>query len=349
MDYTSMHDWFYGPSDPTWILPTYDDPIVPQRAAYEQQMPELPNRRAYVKAAAQSPPPPLPTTYYRLYPKVQTVTDGPPVRTVVEEPRDRVVEAGVPVVSQDAVRRESQLPPPPPPLKNLPIELKVPLCCEKCEKKVYDKLMDLSGVENVITDQYNQKVIVTGNVDPARVLNRVKHIKKRSVFWDQTVDYSQAYVRKQKERELAMIQAKKQQQQAESAAAAKRNKDKGPNMTVILPEHDDKSKMPYQTAAPASGDGGKGPNVTVILPESKPSQRPNVQVILPPESDATRRMDYQSDQARVHTERYESHLRGHSQEFYNRPPPRWDDERHQGRQPEHHDAPFNPNYNPNYL
>jgi hypothetical protein len=111
--------WFYGPSDPTWILPTYDDPIVPQRAAYEQQMPELPNRRAYVKAAAQSPPPPLPTTYYRLYPKVQTVTDGPPVRTVVEEPRDRVVEAGVPVVSQDAVRRESQLPPPPPPLKNL--------------------------------------------------------------------------------------------------------------------------------------------------------------------------------------------------------------------------------------
>jgi hypothetical protein len=174
-------------------------------------------------------------------------------------------------------------------------------------------------VESVITDQYNQKVVVTGNVDPARVLNRVKHIKKRSVFWDQTVDYSQAYVRKQKERELAMIQAKKQEQ-AESAAAAKRNNDKGPNMTVILPEPD-KSKMPYQTAAPASG--GKGPNVTVILPESKPSERPNVQVILPPESDATRRMDYQSDQARVHAERYESRMRGHSQEFYNAPPPRW--------------------------
>jgi hypothetical protein len=205
-------------------------------------------------------------------------------------------------------------------------------------------------VENVTTDQYNQKVVVTGNVDPARVLNRVKHIKKRSVFWDQTVDYSQAYVRKQKERELAMIQAKKQQQ-AESAAAAKRNNDKGPNMTVILPEHD-KSRMPYQTAAPpASGDGGKGPNVTVILPESKPPQRPNVQVILPPESDTTRMMDYQSDQARVHAERYESRLRGQSQEFYNAPPPpRWEDERHQDRQPEHHNnAPFNPNYNPNYI
>jgi hypothetical protein len=178
-----------------------------------------------------------------------------------------------------------------------------------------------AGVENVITDQYNQKVVVTGNVDPARVLNRVKQIKKRSVFWDQTVDYSQAYVRKQKERELAMIQAKKQQQ-AESAAAAKRDTDKGPNVTVILPEHD-KSRMPYQTSAPASGDGGKGPNVTVILPESKPPQGPNVQVILPPESDATRRMDYQSDQARVHAERYESRVRGHSQEFYNAPPPRW--------------------------
>jgi copper chaperone CopZ len=254
------------------------------------------------------------------------------------------VEARVPVVSQDAVRRESQLPPP---LKNLPIELKVPLCCENCEKKVYDKLMDLSGVENVIMDQYNQKVVVTGNVDPARVLSRVKNIKKRSVFWDQTVDYSQAYVRKQKERELAMIQAKKQQQ-AESAAAAKRNNDKGPNMTVILPEND-KIRMPYQTAAPASGDGGKGPNVTVILPESKPSQIPNVQVILPPESDATRRMDYQSDQARVDAERYQSRLRGHSQEFYNAPSPQWEDERHQGRPPEHHRAPFNPNYNPNYL
>lgn len=204
-----------------------------------------------------------------------------------------------------------------------------------------------AGVENVITDQYNQKVVVTGNVDPARVLNRVKNIKKRSVFWDQTVDYSQAYVRKQKERELAMIQAKKQQQ-AESAAAAKRNNDKGPNMTVILPEHD-KSRTPYQTAAPASGDGGKGPNVTVILPESKPSQRPNVQVILPPESDATRRMDYQSDQAQVDADRYQSRLRGPSQEFYNAPPPRWEDERYQGRQPEHHHAPFNPNYNPNYL
>ncbi|KAH9530536.1 hypothetical protein CY35_20G009400 [Sphagnum magellanicum] len=112
-------------------------------------MPELPNRRVYMKAAAEPPPPPLPTTYYCLYPKVQTVTDGPSVRTVVEEPRDRVVEAGVPVVSQDAVRRESQLPPPPP-LKNLPIELKVPLCCEKCEKKVYDKLMDLSGDDLLI-------------------------------------------------------------------------------------------------------------------------------------------------------------------------------------------------------
>ncbi len=30
-----------------------------------------------------------------------------------------------------------------------------------------------AGVENVITDQYNQKVVVTGNVDPARVLIRV--------------------------------------------------------------------------------------------------------------------------------------------------------------------------------
>jgi hypothetical protein len=46
-----------------------------------------------------------------------------------------------------------------------------------------------AGVEDVTTDQYNQKVIVTGNVDPSRVLSRVKQVKKHSVFWDQNVEW----------------------------------------------------------------------------------------------------------------------------------------------------------------
>lgn len=100
-----------------------------------------------------------------------------------------------------------------------PIELKVPMCCEKCAKKVKDRLLDLDGVESVVTDQYHQKVTVYGpTLDPARVLRRVKLVKKRSAFWDLTVDYSENYRRYQAENAAAAAAKSKSKSQAKLVA-----------------------------------------------------------------------------------------------------------------------------------
>lgn len=67
----------------------------------------------------------------------------------------------------------------------LPIlELTVPMCCEKCEEKVKEALEEVDGVRSVICDQYNQRVTVTGFVDPLRALRRVKRVKKKSAFFN---------------------------------------------------------------------------------------------------------------------------------------------------------------------
>jgi copper chaperone CopZ len=63
------------------------------------------------------------------------------------------------------------------------LELRVPMCCEKCEEKVKEALEELDGVKNVVTDQYNQRVTVTGFVDPLKALRRVKKVKKKSEFF----------------------------------------------------------------------------------------------------------------------------------------------------------------------
>ena len=65
---------------------------------------------------------------------------------------------------------------------NLPVlELRVPMCCEKCREKVKEELEELEGVRGVICDQYNQRVTVTGFVDPLRAL---KKVKKKSEFFN---------------------------------------------------------------------------------------------------------------------------------------------------------------------
>jgi hypothetical protein len=149
-----------------------------------------------------------------------------------------------------------------------------------------------------MTDQYNQKVIVTGTVDPSKVLSRVKDVKKQSVFWDKTVDYSLSYLKKKKDKEMAMIQAKKQADSAAAAAAAAKDNSSGP---VIK-----------------SAETAKGPDnsvTTVLYPEygkwrtpyeiRRDSKGPNVQVILPAPDDTRRGRYYQSDQAPwVHPPRY---------------------------------------------
>lgn len=64
------------------------------------------------------------------------------------------------------------------------VELTVPMCCEKCQEKVKEAVEEVEGVKNVICDQYNQRVTVTGFVDPLKLLRRVKKVKKRSTFFN---------------------------------------------------------------------------------------------------------------------------------------------------------------------
>lgn len=67
---------------------------------------------------------------------------------------------------------------------NIPIvEFMVPLCCGKCEEKVKEELEHVEGVYKVVCDQHNQKVTVSSNLDPQRLLKRVKRVKKNSHFW----------------------------------------------------------------------------------------------------------------------------------------------------------------------
>ncbi|CAK9203912.1 unnamed protein product [Sphagnum troendelagicum] len=78
------------------------------------------------------------------------------------------------------------------------IDLKVPMCCAKCEEKVREELLDVEGVYSVVCDQHCQKVTVTGNynsVDPLHLLKKVKRIKKNSKFWAENtrIDDTQYY------------------------------------------------------------------------------------------------------------------------------------------------------------
>lgn len=63
--------------------------------------------------------------------------------------------------------------------------MRVPMCCEKCISKVREVLLDLPGVRDVICDQYEQKVIISGNVDPEQALRRLRRVKRKSSFWNE--------------------------------------------------------------------------------------------------------------------------------------------------------------------
>jgi copper chaperone CopZ len=64
---------------------------------------------------------------------------------------------------------------------SIPImEMRVPLCCDNCEKKVRETLEDMSGVKDVDTDRESNRVTVTGFVDPVKALRRVRKLKPKS-------------------------------------------------------------------------------------------------------------------------------------------------------------------------
>ena len=163
------------------------------------------------------------------------------------------------------------------------------MCCEKCAKKVKDRLLDLEGVENVTTDQYNQKVIVYGHADPERVLQRVKMVKKRSAFWDMTVDYSENY-RRTRQAQADVISREKQQREKQHREQQHREQQVHAKAMVAPSSSEVVVKLPQEPHAP---------QVTAILPADKGTTRPFVA------------------EPRAHPQRYVSPPRAHRQNFYN--------------------------------
>ncbi|MQL99171.1 hypothetical protein Taro_031894 [Colocasia esculenta] len=54
------------------------------------------------------------------------------------------------------------------------VELKVYMHCRACERSVFDSLRTFKGVEAISTDMNMDKVIVKGQIDPKKVLKRLK-------------------------------------------------------------------------------------------------------------------------------------------------------------------------------
>jgi hypothetical protein len=151
---------------------------------------------------------------------------------------------------------------------------------------VRDRLLDLEGVEDVVTDQYNQKVTVYGHADPERVLNRVRLVKKRSAFWDMTVDYSKEY------RRFLAAQAEAVRADAARAEAAR-----------AKAVETQQAKAMVAPAAP----------VTVVVEMPQEHSGPKVTAILPGVKE--RAMPYVVS-SRAHSRRYVSPPKAYRQEFY---------------------------------
>ncbi|KAL2644932.1 hypothetical protein R1flu_012519 [Riccia fluitans] len=64
----------------------------------------------------------------------------------------------------------------------------VPLCCESCVQKIRKALSKNEEVENVDVDMMKSKVIVTGYLNPERILRRIRKVKKSATFWDASYD-----------------------------------------------------------------------------------------------------------------------------------------------------------------
>ncbi|XP_049383192.1 heavy metal-associated isoprenylated plant protein 21-like [Solanum stenotomum] len=63
------------------------------------------------------------------------------------------------------------------------VEIKVKMDCDGCERRVKNAVRRMKGVKTVEVIRKQHRVIVSGYVDPARVLNRIKSTGKRAEMW----------------------------------------------------------------------------------------------------------------------------------------------------------------------
>ncbi|CAN6246073.1 unnamed protein product [Urochloa humidicola] len=65
------------------------------------------------------------------------------------------------------------------------VELRVRMDCERCEREVKKALSGMRGVQHVEVNRPQQKVTVTGEVDPLAVLRRAQSTGKKAEPWPQ--------------------------------------------------------------------------------------------------------------------------------------------------------------------
>ncbi|KAK1619880.1 hypothetical protein QYE76_025397 [Lolium multiflorum] len=65
------------------------------------------------------------------------------------------------------------------------VELMVRMDCERCERQVRKALAGIRGVEHVEVNRRQQRVTVTGSVDPHKVLLRARSTGKKAELWPQ--------------------------------------------------------------------------------------------------------------------------------------------------------------------
>ncbi|XP_021727300.1 heavy metal-associated isoprenylated plant protein 20-like [Chenopodium quinoa] len=63
------------------------------------------------------------------------------------------------------------------------VEIKVKMDCDGCERRVRNAVTKIKGVKSVDVNRKQSKVSVTGNVEPKKVLKKVKNTGKRAEFW----------------------------------------------------------------------------------------------------------------------------------------------------------------------
>ncbi|OIT03478.1 PREDICTED: uncharacterized protein LOC109225550 [Nicotiana attenuata] len=61
--------------------------------------------------------------------------------------------------------------------------LKMKVHCRDCEKKLKNELQNIKGVRSVEIDQKLGKVIISGKVDPAKILTKLEKVGREAEFW----------------------------------------------------------------------------------------------------------------------------------------------------------------------
>ncbi|KAH8483243.1 hypothetical protein POPTR_017G123400v4 [Populus trichocarpa] len=63
------------------------------------------------------------------------------------------------------------------------VEIKVKMDCDGCERRVKNAVTSMKGVKTVEVIRKQSRVVVSGYVDPNKVLRRVKSTGKVAEFW----------------------------------------------------------------------------------------------------------------------------------------------------------------------